>query len=58
VVKKGEQNLTMIFIGMTYLLKVPTGFGLESLRNVLRSPPDKSSRTMNLGCFSKQTPMK
>ncbi len=35
-----------------------TAFGLESRRNVLRSPAAKSSRTMNLGCFSKQTPMK
>lgn len=42
-------------MGTTCLL---TGFGLDSLRNVLRSPPASSSRTMKRGCLSKQTPMK
>ena len=33
-----------------------TGLGLESLRNVLRSPPASISSTMNLGLVLKHTP--
>ena len=35
-----------------------TGLGLDSRRNDLRSPPANNSKMMNLGCFSKQTPIK
>ena len=35
-----------------------TGLGLDSLRKDFKSPPAKSSKMINLGCFSKHTPMK
>ena len=35
-----------------------TSLGLVSRRNDLRSPPANNSKMMNLGCFSKQTPIK
>ena len=35
-----------------------TGLDLDSLRKVFKSPPARSSRIINLGCLSKQTPIK
>ena len=40
-----------------YKNAVLTGFGLDSRRKVLRSPPANSSNTMKRGCLSKQTPI-